>query len=202
MIGYIKGIVEEVTADRLILENGGIGYEIFVPSSVLDSGLREGEELKIYTYLNVREDALQLFGFLTRDDLQVYRLLIGVNGIGPKAAIGVLSAMSADTLRFAVLADDAAAIAKAPGIGKKTAQKLILELKDKFSLEEAFEQKLAATQAKETVQAGEDASSEAVQALVALGYSSTEALQAVKKVAGAADMDTEAVLKAALKYLF
>ena len=119
MIGYIKGIVEEVTADRLILENGGIGYEIFVPSSVLDSGLREGEELKIYTYLNVKEDALQLFGFLTRDDLQVYRLLIGVNGIGPKAAIGVLSAMSADTLRFAVLADDAAAIAKAPGIGKK-----------------------------------------------------------------------------------
>ena len=202
MIGYIKGIVEEVTSDRLILENGGIGYEIFVPSSVLDSGLREGEELKIYTYLNVREDALQLFGFLTRDDLQVYRLLIGVNGIGPKAAIGVLSAMSADTLRFAVLADDAAAIAKAPGIGKKTAQKLILELKDKFSLEEAFEQKLAATQAKETVQAGEDASSEAVQALVALGYSCTEALQAVKKVAGAADMDTEAVLKAALKYLF
>ncbi|MDM8248258.1 Holliday junction branch migration protein RuvA [Lacrimispora saccharolytica] len=202
MIGYIKGIVEEVTSDRLILENGGIGYEIFVPSSVLDSGLREGEELKIYTYLNVREDALQLFGFLSRDDLQVYRLLIGVNGIGPKAAIGVLSAMSADTLRFAVLADDAAAIAKAPGIGKKTAQKLILELKDKFSLEEAFEQKLAATQAKETVQAGEDASSEAVQALVALGYSGTEALQAVKKVAGAADMDTEAVLKAALKYLF
>ncbi|MBS6704972.1 MAG: Holliday junction branch migration protein RuvA [Lachnospiraceae bacterium] len=202
MIGYIKGIVEEVTSDRLILENGGIGYEIFVPSSVLDSGLREGEELKIYTYLNVREDALQLFGFLTRDDLQVYRLLIGVNGIGPKAAIGVLSAMSADTLRFAVLADDAAAIAKAPGIGKKTAQKLILELKDKFSLEEAFEQKLAATQAKETVQAGEDAFSEAVQALVALGYSGTEALQAVKKVAGAADMDTEAVLKAALKYLF
>lgn len=202
MIGYIKGIVEEVTADRLILENGGIGYEIFVPSSVLDSGLREGEELKIYTYLNVREDALQLFGFLTRDDLQVYRLLIGVNGIGPKAAIGVLSAMSADTLRFAVLADDAAAIAKAPGIGKKTAQKLILELKDKFSLEEAFEQKLAANQAKETVQAGEDASSEAVQALVTLGYSGTEALQAVKKVAGAADMDTEAVLKAALKYLF
>ena len=196
MIGYIKGIVEEVTSDRLILENGGIGYEIFVPSSVLDSGLREGEELKIYTYLNVREDALQLFGFLTRDDLQVYRLLIGVNGIGPKAAIGVLSAMSADTLRFAVLADEA------PGIGKKTAQKLILELKDKFSLEEAFEQKLAATQAKETVQAGEDASSEAVQALVALGYSGTEALQAVKKVAGAADMDTEAVLKAALKYLF
>ena len=202
MIGYIKGTVAELSADRLILENGGIGYEIFVPASVLDAGIRQGQELKVYTYLHVREDALQLFGFQSRDELQTYRLLLGVSGIGPKAAIGILSAMSVDTLRFAVLSDDAAAIAKAPGIGKKTAQKLILELKDKFSLEEAFEQKLAATQAKETVQAGEDASSEAVQALVALGYSGTEALQAVKKVAGAADMDTEAVLKAALKYLF
>ena len=202
MIGYIKGIVEEVTSDRLILENGGIGYEIFVPSSVLDSGLREGEELKIYTYLNVREDALQLFGFLTRDDLQVYRLLIGVNGIGPKAAIGVLSAMSADTLRFAVLADNAAAIAKAPGIGKKTAQKLILELKDKLNAEEAFELKLAHVQEEAGAEAAAaDGSREAVEALVALGYSSTQALQAVRKVSGIPADDVEGILKAALKNL-
>ena len=116
--------------------------------------------------------------------------------------IGILSAMSVDTLRFAVLSDDAAAIAKAPGIGKKTAQKLILELKDKFSLEEAFEKKLAANQQDAAEPVSEDAASEAVQALVALGYSGTEALQAVRKVEGAADMDTEAVLKAALKNLF
>ena len=202
MIGYIKGTIAEITPDRLVLENGGIGYEIFVPSSILDSGARQGQELKVYTYLHVREDALQLFGFRSRDELQVYRLLLGISGIGPKAAIGILSAMSVDTLRFAVLADDAAAIAKAPGIGKKTAQKLILELKDKFSLEEAFEKKLAANQQSAAEQINEDAASEAVQALVALGYSGTEALQAVKKVEGAADMDTEAVLKAALKFLF
>lgn len=202
MIGYIRGIVEEVEADRVIVENGGIGYEIFVPSSVHDAGLREGEERKIYTYLNVREDALQLFGFLNKDDLQTYRLLLGVNGIGPKAALGILSSMSADTLRFAVLSDDAAAIAKAPGIGKKTAQKLILELKDKFSLEEAFERKLQ-NNAQPAESSGSDtAPNEAVQALVALGYSGTEALQAVKKVPDADGMDTEEILKAALKYLF
>ena len=202
MIGYIKGTVAELSADRLILENGGIGYEIFVPASVLDAGIRQGQELKVYTYLHVREDALQLFGFQSRDELQTYRLLLGVSGIGPKAAIGILSAMSVDTLRFAVLSDDAAAIAKAPGIGKKTAQKLILELKDKFSLEAAFEKKLAANQQDAAEPVSEDAASEAVQALVALGYSGTEALQAVRKVEGAADMDTEAVLKAALKNLF
>ena len=202
MIGYIKGTVAELSADRLILENGGIGYEIFVPASVLDAGIRQGQELKVYTYLHVREDALQLFGFQSRDELQTYRLLLGVSGIGPKAAIGILSAMSVDTLRFAVLSDDAAAIAKAPVIGKKTAQKLILELKDKFSLEEAFEKKLAANQQDAAEPVSEDAASEAVQALVALGYSGTEALQAVRKVEGAADMDTEAVLKAALKNLF
>ena len=202
MIGYIKGTVAELSADRLILENGGIGYEIFVPASVLDAGIRQGQELKVYTYLHVREDALQLFGFQSRDELQTYRLLLGVSGIGPKAAIGILSAMSVDTLRFAVLSDDAAAIAKAPGIGKKTAQKLILELKDKFSLEEAFEKKLAANQQDAAEPVSEDAASEAVQALVALGYSGTEALQAVRKVEGAAYMDTEAVLKAALKNLF
>lgn len=202
MIGYIKGTVAELSADRLILENGGIGYEIFVPASVLDAGIRQGQELKVYTYLHVREDALQLFGFQSRDELQTYRLLLGVSGIGPKAAIGILSAMSVDTLRFAVLSDDAAAIAKAPGIGKKTAQKLILELKDKFSLEEAFEKKLAANQQDAAEPVSEDAASEAVQALVVLGYSGTEALQAVRKVEGAADMDTEAVLKAALKNLF
>lgn len=202
MIGYIKGIVEEVAADHIVLENGGIGYEIFIPSSVYDAGIREGEEQKIYTYMNVREDAVQLFGFLSRDDLQTYRLLLGVNGIGPKAALGILSAMSADTLRFAVLSEDAAAIAKAPGIGKKTAQKLILELKDKFSLEEAFEQKIENRQVSLQTEGRGDAVSEAVQALVALGYSGTEALQAVRKVQDSESMDTEAVLKSALKYLF
>ena len=158
-----------------------------------------GEEVKIHTYLSVREDAVQLFGFLTEDDLDMYKLLLGVNGIGPKAGLGILSVLSADDLRFAVLSDDAKTIAKAPGIGNKTAQKLILELKDKLNLEEAFEKKLQKTEAASTAGVTEEGKSQAVQALVALGYSNSEALRAVKQVEITEGMDTEAILKQALK---
>lgn len=142
---------------------------------------------------------MQLFGFLSEDDLEIYKLLISVNGIGPKAGLGILSVLSADDLRFAVLSDDVKAITKAPGIGAKTAQKLILELKDKLSLEEAFEKKLQKTEAAHGEE--EESRSQAVQALVALGYSNTEAFRAVKRVEITADMDTEAILKQALKKL-
>ena len=145
---------------------------------------------------------MQLYGFLSRDDLQVFRLLLGVNGIGPKAALGILAGLTADELRFAVLSDDVKTLSRAPGIGKKTAQKLILELKDKLNAEEAFELKLAHVQEEvgsETAAA--DGSREAVEALVALGYSSTQALQAVRKVSGIPADDVEGILKAALKNL-
>lgn len=200
MIGYIKGILEEADEQCITVDNHGIGYRIFVPGSSFAGALPIGEEVKIYTYLSVREDAMQLYGFLTRDDLRMFKLLLGVNGIGPKAGLGILSALSADELRFAVLADDAASIAKAPGIGKKTAQKLILELKDKLNLEDAFEQKLANQAAKSPAASGEtDSIHEAVQALTALGYPSAEALRAVKKVENAQSMTVEDILKAALK---
>lgn len=200
MIGYIKGTLEEADEQYIIVDNHGVGYRIAVPGAAFSGALPIGQEVKIYTYLYVKEDAMQLYGFLTRDDLKVFKLLIGVNGIGPKAGLGILSALSADELRFAVLADDAASISKAPGIGKKTAQKLILELKDKLSLEDAFEQKLANQSAADPVSGdGKDAISEAVQALSALGYSATDALRAVKRVEGTENMDVEAILKAALK---
>lgn len=206
MIGYIKGTIEEIEADCMYLDKDGIGFRILMSANCLDR-VHVGDHLKVFTYMNVKEDDITLFGFLTRDDLHIFKLLLGVNGVGPKAALGILSALSPDTLRFAVLSDDAAAIAKAPGIGKKTAQKLILELKDKFSLEEAFEKKLAATEftvAGNAVSGGADkaAEADAVQALVVLGYSNTEALQAVKKVGADATMDSEAILKQALKYIF
>ncbi|MDO4616681.1 MAG: Holliday junction branch migration protein RuvA [Lachnospiraceae bacterium] len=205
MIGYIKGTIEEVEADGIYLDRDGMGFRILMPGSSLDR-LKTGMEKKIFTYMNVKEDAITLYGFLTKDDLQIFRLLLNVNGVGPKAALGILSSLSPDTLRFAVLSDDAAAIAKAPGIGKKTAQKLILELKDKFSLEDAFEKKLASGEAvSEEMQPSEgnrEAETEAVQALVALGYSSTEALQAVRKVETTGAMDSEAILKQALKLIF
>ena len=200
MIGYIRGILEEADEQSVIIDNHGIGYRIFVPSSAFSGALPIGKEVKIYTYLSVKEDAMQLYGFLTRDDLRMFRMLLGVNGIGPKAGLGILSALTADELRFAVLADDAVSIAKAPGIGKKTAQKLILELKDKLNLEDAFEQKLA-NQAAKDISAADAGSQvqEAVQALTALGYPGTEALRAVKKVEGAESMTVEEILKAALK---
>ena len=143
---------------------------------------------------------MQLYGFLTKDDLQIFRLLLGVNGIGPKAALGILAALSADELRFAVLSDDVKTISRAPGIGKKTAQKLILELKDKLKLEDAFEAKLSHVEADAEVSSF-DGNKEAVEALVALGYSSTEALRAVRKVTDVSPDDVEGILKAALKNL-
>ena len=201
MIGYVKGILEEADDQCIIVDNHGIGYRIFVPGSVFSGAIPIGQEVKIYTYLNVKEDAMQLYGFATRDDLRVFKLLLGVNGIGPKAGLGILSALSADDLRFAVLADDAVAIAKAPGIGKKTAQKLILELKDKLKLEDAFEKKLAHEQEAADISSSvlHDGRQEAVEALVALGYSSTEAMKAVRKVNDVSPDDVEGLLKAALK---
>ncbi len=203
MIAYLKGEIVEILEDRVILEVGNIGYNLFMPMTSVDTALHVGVEAKIYTYLNVREDAMQLYGFLTKDDLNTFKLLLSVSGIGPKAAIGVLSGMSADELRFAVLADDVKTISKAPGIGKKTAQKLILELKDKMSLQEAFE--LKAEHVQESVDSSvniSDIKKEAVEALTALGYSGADALRAVKHTEIVEGMNVEDLLKQALKNMF
>ena len=203
MIAYIKGTVEEILEDRVILETGNMGYNIFMPMGAVEHLFHKGQEIKIHTYLNVKEEALQLFGFLTRDDLNTFKLLLGVNGIGPKAALGVLSGLSADELRFAVLADDVKTISRAPGIGKKTAQKLILELKDKFNIQEALEMKAEHVQMPGTGEADlTDMKKEAVEALTALGYSGADALRAVKKVELTPNMSVEILLKLALKNMF
>lgn len=199
MYSYIRGILTDQDEETIAVEAAGVGYNIYTTGQTFQALPPIGSEVKIYTYLQVREDAMTLFGFLTKDDLKVFKLLLGVNGIGPKGAIGILSVMTTDDLRFAVLADDAKAIAKAPGVGNKTAQRLILELKDKLSLEEAFEQKLAHTAQSEEAHTTSGMQNEAVQALVALGYSSSEALKAVNAVELTEQMDTEALLKAALK---
>ncbi len=201
MIAFLKGKIADVTEGSVILDVNGVGYEVLVPEQLLSMLEGIGQNLKLYTYMQVREDAVTLFGFLTRDDLQMFRMLISVNGVGPRAGLSILSALGADDLRFAVLADDAKRISKTPGIGAKTAQKIILELKDKLDLEEAFEKKLAsAGNAPEmSVAAGDDVIQDAVQALIALGYGSTEALKAVRSVKSAESMNTEDILKEALK---
>lgn len=198
MIGYLKGEVAGLYEGQIVLEVSGIGYNIFMPQSSIDHIRGIGEELKIYTYLSVREDAMWLYGFLTKDDLDFFKLLIQVSGIGPKGALGVLSVMSVDDLRFAILSSDAKTIAKSPGIGAKTAQRMIIELKDKVNLEEAFEAKLAHSKDEEGVTGIRQ---EAVEALCALGYSSTDAMRAVRSVEISDGDDVEKILKASLKYL-
>ena len=202
MIAFLKGTIEDITENSLVLDVNGIGYEVLVPGQLLDMLEGIGQELKVYTYMQVREDAVVLFGFLTRDDLAMFKMLIGVNGVGPKAGLGILSALGTEELRFAVLADDAKRIAKAPGIGAKTAQKIILELKDKLDLAEVFEQKLTADRQQEAaVSAGSGMVQDAVEALVALGYGSTEALRAVRAVKTDTVADSEQLLKEALKHM-
>ena len=204
MYAYIKGVLADVEEESVVVEAGGIGYRIYTTGQTFDYLPAVGEEVKLYTYLNVREDAMILYGFLTKDDLRVFKLLIGVNGIGPKGALAVLSVMTTDDLRFAVLGDDAKAIAKAPGIGAKTAQRyssaqrVILELKDKLSLEEAFELKSEHV-SRQNENGSSGVKNEAVQALVALGYASSEALKALNGIEITDDMDVETLLKAALK---
>ena len=136
MIAFVKGILDIVEEDRIIIDLQGMGLELLVPGSILPALPQVGNDVKIYTYMHVREDAIQLFGFRTRDEKDMFRLLITVNGVGPKGALGILSVMDVDSLRFAILSDDAKSISRAPGIGSKTAGKVILELKDKCHLED------------------------------------------------------------------
>ena len=203
MISYRRGELVAQYEDKVIVDVGGVGYGIYMSAQSMSRLPHTGSEVKIHTYLNVKEDLMQLFGFLTLDDLNVFKLLIGVSGIGPKGGQAILSVLSPDDLRFAVMADDVKAISSAPGIGKKTAQKLIVELKDKLSIEDVLEH---ATATEENIEvktsAGAEIQSEAVQALVALGYGSTEALKAVKQVEITPDMQVEELLKLALKHMF
>ncbi|MCD8248424.1 MAG: Holliday junction branch migration protein RuvA [Lachnospiraceae bacterium] len=202
MIGFLKGRVEEIYEGGLVLDVNGVGYELLVPGQLLSTIGGTGRELKLYTYMQLREDAVVLFGFLTRDDLAMFKMLIGVSGVGPKAGLAIMSALGADELRFAVLADDAKKIAKTPGIGAKTAQKIILELKDRLDLEDALERKLGAdVLTPEAAAVEEGMLQDAVEALVALGYGSTEALKAVRAVELTEDMDVERLLREALRHI-
>ena len=199
MISYIRGELVSYEDDQVVVDVGGVGYAIFMSGQSMSLLPQVGNEVKIHTYMNVKEDAMQLFGFLTRDDLKVFKLLIGVSGIGPKGGLSILSQLSPDELRFAVMSGDAKAISAAPGIGKKTAEKLIIELKDKLSIEDVLTRVTDEGDEKSGTSTNE-VQSEAIQALVALGYSSSESLRAVKQV-DLTDADVEDVLKEALKHI-
>lgn len=199
MISYVKGILEDITEDSVVLENNGIGYEIKVTGRMLLALPKRGSEMKIYTYLYVREDAIGLFGFSTREELQTFQLLIAISGIGPKAGLAILSTLSVEELRFAVLSQDIKTISKTPGIGKKSAERLIIELKDKMKLEDSLHWE---EEPMEEMQGNrEESKAEATLALVSLGYSNADALRAIQAVEGSESMDTETLLKYALKKL-
>lgn len=201
MISYIRGELVAVEEEKVIVDVNGVGFGIFMPGQAMNQLPALGKEIKLHTYMNVREDAIQLFGFLTRDDLQVFKLVIGVSGIGPKGGLSILSHLSPDELRFAVMSHDVKAISGAPGIGKKTAEKLIIELKDKLRIEDVLERNADVSRSAASSSAANQVQTEAIQALVALGYGSTEAASAVRKVEVTEELTVEDVLKQALKYM-
>ncbi len=202
MFSYIRGPLTEVWEDAVVVESGGIGWNIHVPLTVLEALPRTGEEVKIYTSFQMREDAAALYGFLNRQDLKMFKQLLGVSGIGPKAALGILSTLRPDDLRMAIISEDVKLISKAPGIGPKTAKRVILDLKDRIKAEEILPAGAVQNTAAAVPASGVDGvGKEAIEALAALGYSMNEAAKAVRQVEITDGMTVEAVLKASLKHL-
>ena len=204
MYAYLKGTLEEIAEDAVVVEVGNIGYNVRVSATTTQGLPGIGSEVKIYTYTLVREDAFTLYGFLTKDDLEIFKKLITVNGIGPKGGLAILSVMNADALRFAIMAGDAKSIAKAPGVGNKTAERVILDLRDKISLEDTL---LGLGEPVVTASAAGGGADnvmkrEAIEALVALGYSASDATNAVKRVVVDENSTVEGILKAALNFMF
>ena len=201
MISYITGSLEYIGNGDIIVETGGIGYRVYISSSVMAKLPRLRDRVKVYTYMSVKEDGISLFGFNKMEELELFNKLITVNGVGPKAAISLMGALSYGDIIMAVVSEDAAALSKAPGLGKKTAQKIILELKDKFKNED-FLQSIDSQVTVEEIEGviGVGGKSEAIEALMALGYTKSEAARAVGAVYNE-NMDTQELLKAALKQI-
>ncbi len=203
MIAYVNGIVEDIAEDNVVLDVGGIGYNVRISANTAAKLPGIGEQARLYTYTCVREDAFLLYGFLSRNDLEIFKMCITVSGIGPKGALAILSVMDADALRFAILSEDTKAISKAPGIGARTAQRLVLELKDKLKYDDAFIDREIAVTAGDTASYADSAQKkEAIEALVSLGYGQTESIKVVNAIQDIETMDSGAILKAALKKLF
>ncbi|MBR4670007.1 MAG: Holliday junction branch migration protein RuvA [Butyrivibrio sp.] len=205
MIAYVNGILENLEEGNAVIDVNGFGVNVNISGSTMDRMPGIGEMVKLYTYTNVKEDAFSLFGFLSRDELNLFKMLITVNGIGPKGGLAVLSVLSPDDLRFAIIAGDSASIAKAPGVGKKTAERITLELRDKIKVtEDDMLSSSGAAVGDDLTGEAAAAKDEAVAALVALGYNSSDAVKAVRKVIKGSDaqLDAEVLLKLALKEMF
>ena len=203
MIASVKGKLEGVTTESVIIDVNGLGVEAIVPTTVINLLPKIDENIKLHTYLHVREDAMQLYGFLEKEDLDFFKLLITVNGIGPKAAIAILSSMPTDILTFAILSEDTKTIQKAQGIGSKTAKKLVLELKDKVGIIKTPKNTGSEIYDNAGLAIGinSEIKDEAVQVLTALGYSQTEAVKAISTIEMYEEMTSEELVKLSLKNL-
>ncbi len=200
MYAYFIGKITNMAADSVVLETNNIGYNIKVSAQTIQNLGHLSGDVKLYTYTYVKEDALNLFGFLTREELELFKMMLTVNGIGPKGALSILSTLSVDTLRFAILSGDAKSIAKSPGVGAKSAERLIIDLKDKINAEDVFT--LNSSESAAVVVTQEmPAKKEAIEALTALGYSATDALKAVNQITCTEDTTVEEILKQALKVI-
>lgn len=199
MYAYIKGILAAKESESIIVEAGGIGYSIAAPLSTIEALGQTGQEVKVHTYLYVREDAMNLYGFATNEELGMFKLLLTVSGVGPKAALSLLSAISPSKFSLAVISNDPKTLTRAQGIGTKIAQRIILELKDKISKEQV-EQSKDNGFLEEINTTGRSRLSEAVSALMVLGYSAVEANKAIAAVYSD-DLDLETIIRNALKGL-
>lgn len=193
MYAFIEGEVCEKLNGSLVLLASGVGWQLNCSNNTLQAAPPVGEKMRCYTYLSVREDAMELFGFASREEKEMFLQLTSVSGIGPKTALGVLGAMPLRDLNLAILLGDVNALSRAPGIGKKTAQRIALELKDKISQADVS---AAAAPSQGTAAASalsSDAVTEAIEALIALGYSSTEARNAISQIKDQTDKPEELI---------
>ncbi|MCD7836760.1 MAG: Holliday junction branch migration protein RuvA [Lachnospiraceae bacterium] len=202
MIAFVDGIIDDISSDNAVIDVGGIGYNIKISSDTAGRLPGTGEHIRLYTYTCVREDAFLLYGFLSRDELDIFKKCITVSGVGPKGALSILSVMDVDSLRFAIISGDAKSISRAPGVGIRTAERLILELKDKLKADDTFISRQISAGTGTNVYSDTPEKKEAVAALVSLGYGQAESLKAVNSIEGADNMDSGAILKSALKKMF
>ncbi|MCI5535708.1 MAG: Holliday junction branch migration protein RuvA [Lentihominibacter sp.] len=201
MIGFVRGILAEKGNGYIVIDVSGIGYEIFVPANSGAYMSDEGQEVMVHTAMMVREDDISLYGFSRKGELDAFRKLITVSGVGAKAAVSILSSFTLEQLQQAIVFEDSKALTKANGIGKKTAERIVLELKDKFTADSMDSSAADQQTVSETGAGPSDGRSEAVSALIALGYTRGEATSALAGVKET-DLTAEEYIKLALKNLF
>jgi len=199
MISFIKGRLDEISEQSMVLETCGIGYRVHVSPQTIARLPRSEGEIKIHTYMHVKEDGIVLYGFLTGEEINIFNLLILVSGVGPKVALGILGVMEPQQIMLAIISEDVAALSKAPGVGKKTAQRIILELKDRIKGRDVSDMS-DSVNGQRSISMSTNEKQDAIDALLALGYSRGESVKAVMETA-LPGMNAEQIIKFSLRKL-